>query len=172
MNGFGTIRQKLRHCDFLLHRFMFRNENLAGKRRSSPSSESCCLQGIRFPCAESLPRLVQPPLSPLPGQAEPFHAVQAPAEQRLLHFRLRLPISRTRGHGSRISRVIPVGSQNEALPEAFPSRSEPIGPSRPASPATLYSFQCRTPRPNAAFSTSLAVPVTTATAVLGSGDRH
>ena len=71
-------------------------------------------QGIRFPCAESLPRLVQPPLSPLPCQAEPFHAVQAPAEQRLLHFRLRLPISRTRGHGSRISCVTPVGSQHEA----------------------------------------------------------
>ena len=64
------------------HRFVFHNESLAGKRRSSPSS--CCLQGIRFPCAESLPRLVQPPLSPLPGQAEPFHAVQTPAEQRLL----------------------------------------------------------------------------------------
>ena len=69
---------------FLLHRFMFNNENLAGKRCSSPSS--CCLQGIRFPCAESLPRLVQPPLTPLPGRAEPFHAVQAPAEHRLLHF--------------------------------------------------------------------------------------
>ena len=56
LKGFGTIRQKIRHCDFLLHRFMFHNENLAGKRRSSPSS--CCLQGIRFPGAESLPRLV------------------------------------------------------------------------------------------------------------------
>ena len=106
LKGFGTIRQKIRHCDFLLHRFMFHNENLAGKRRSSPSS--CCLQGIRFPCAESLPRLVQPPLTPLPGRAEPFHAVQAPAEHRLLHFRLRLPISRTQGHGSRISCVTPV----------------------------------------------------------------
>ena len=28
-------------------------------------------KGIRFPCAENLPRLVQPPLNPLPGQAEP-----------------------------------------------------------------------------------------------------
>ena len=93
---------------FSLHRFMFHNENLAGKRRSSPSS--CCLQGIRFPCAESLPRLVQLPLSPLRGQAEPFLAVQAPAEQRLLHFRLRLPISRTRGHGSRISCEVPISS--------------------------------------------------------------
>ena len=65
---------------FSLHRFMFHNENLAGKRRSSPSS--CCLQGIRFPCAESLPRLVQPPLTPLPGRAEPFHAVQAPLRRR------------------------------------------------------------------------------------------
>ena len=55
--------------------------NLAGKRRSSPSL--CCLQGIRFPCAESLPRLVQPPLSPQQGQAGPFLAVQAPAKQRL-----------------------------------------------------------------------------------------
>ena len=97
---------------------MFHNENLAGKRRTSPSS--CCLKGIRFPSAESLPRLVQPPVSPLPGQAEPFHAVQAPAEQRLLHFRLRLPISRTLGHGSRISCVTPVGSQHEAVREAFP----------------------------------------------------
>ena len=31
---------------------MFNNENLAGKPRSSPSL--CCLQGIRFPYAESL----------------------------------------------------------------------------------------------------------------------
>ena len=113
---YQVINTKLRF--FSLHRFMFHNENLAGKRRSSPSS--CCLQGIRFPCAESLPRLVQPPLTPLPGRAEPFHAVQAPAEHRLLHFRLRLPISRTRGHGSRISCVTPVGSQDEAVREAFP----------------------------------------------------
>ena len=56
--------------------------------------------------------------------------MQAPAEQRLLHFQLHLPISRTRGHGSRISCVTPVGSQHEAVWEAFPSRSEPIGPSR------------------------------------------
>ena len=103
---------------FLLHQFMFNNENLAGQRRSSPSS--CCLQGIRFPCAESLPRLVQPPLTPLPGRAKCFHAVQAPAEQRRLHFRLRLPVSRTRGHGSRLSCVTPVGSQDEAVREAFP----------------------------------------------------
>ena len=124
LKGFGNIRQKIRHCFLLLHGFMFHNENLAGKRHFSPSS--CCLQGIRFPCAESLPRLVQPPLSPLPGQAEPFHAVQAPAEQRLLHFRLRLPISQTRGHGSRISCVTPVGSQHEAVREAFPSRIGPL----------------------------------------------
>ena len=88
---------------FSLHRFMFHNENLAGKRRSSPSS--CCLQGIRFPGAESLPRLVQLPLSPLRGQAEPFLAVQAPAEQRLLHFQLR-------GHGSRISQRQPSWDPN------------------------------------------------------------
>ena len=43
--------------------------NLAGNRRSSPSS--CCLQVIRFPCAENLSRLVQPLLSPLSCQAEP-----------------------------------------------------------------------------------------------------
>ena len=61
LKGFGTIRQKIQHCYFLLHRFMFHNENLVGKRCSSPLS--CCLQGIRFPGAESLPRLVQPPLS-------------------------------------------------------------------------------------------------------------
>ena len=79
-----------------------------------------------FPCAESLLRLVQLPLCPLPSQAEPFRTVQAPAEQRLLHFWLRLPISRTRGHGSRISCVTPVGSQHEAVWEAFTSRSEPI----------------------------------------------
>ena len=43
---FGTIRKKIQHCHFLLHRLMFHNDNLAGKQRSSP--ESCCLQGIRF----------------------------------------------------------------------------------------------------------------------------
>ena len=69
-------------------------------------------------CAESLPRLMQLPLSPLPCQAEPFHTVQAPAEQRLLHFRLRLPISLTWGHGSRISCITPVESQHEAVQEA------------------------------------------------------
>ena len=100
----------------------------AGWRRARRPSRRAT--GIRFPYAESLSRLVQPPLSPLPGQAEFFHAVQAPAEHRLLHFRLRLPISRTRGHGSRISCVTPVGSQHEAVWEAFPSRSEPISPSR------------------------------------------
>ena len=52
---------------------MFHNENLAGKRCSSPSS--CCLQGIRFPCTESLPSLVQPPLSRLRGPAEPFRGL-------------------------------------------------------------------------------------------------
>ena len=94
MKGFGTIRQKLLHCNFLLLQFMFHNEILAGKRCSSPSS--CCLQEIRFPwaqngisrvgprtriwhcchvvCAESLQRLVQQPLSPLPGQANLVHA--------------------------------------------------------------------------------------------------
>ena len=92
--------------------------NLAGKRRSAPAL--CCLQGIRFPCAESLPRFVQPPHSSLRYQAEPFPAVQAPAEQRLLHFLLRLPISRSRGHGSQISGVTPVGCQEEAVREAFP----------------------------------------------------
>ena len=59
------------------------------------------------------PRLVQR------GQAEPFLAVQAPAEQRLHYFRLCLPNSRTRGHWSRISCVIPVRSQDEAVREAF-----------------------------------------------------
>ena len=57
---------------------------------------------------------------PARGQSEPFLAVRAPAEQRLLHFRLRLPISQTLGHGSRISCVTPVGSQDEAVREAFP----------------------------------------------------
>ena len=33
--------KKIRNCNFLLHQFMFHNENLEGKRRSSPSS--CCL---------------------------------------------------------------------------------------------------------------------------------
>ena len=79
---------------------MFHNENRAGKRRSSVSPSMCCLQGIRFPCAESLLRLVQPPLSPLPSQAEQFQSL---AEQWPLHFWLRLLISWTRGHRSRIS---------------------------------------------------------------------
>ena len=64
--------------------------------RSSPSS--CCLQGIFFSCAESLPRLVQQPLSPWWGQPETFPTVQAPVEQLLLHFWLCLPLSWTRGH--------------------------------------------------------------------------
>ena len=115
LKGFGTIRRKIRHCDFWLHQLMFHNENLAGKQWWCSSPSLCCLQGIRFPCVESLSKLVQPPLSPLSGQAEPFHAVQAPAEQWLLH----IPISRTRGHGGRISWVMPMGSQQEAVWEAF-----------------------------------------------------
>ena len=45
---------------------------------------------------------------------------EAATQSQLLHFRLGLPISRTRGHGSQISWVIPVGSQYEAVREAFP----------------------------------------------------
>ena len=81
-----------------LHSFMFHDKKSC---RKTPSS--CCLQGIHFPYAESLPRLVQQPLRPLWGQAEPFPAVQVLAklpEQPLLHLQLCLLISLTRGHGS------------------------------------------------------------------------
>ena len=89
MTSLGLLGKKYDIAIF----FVGSKRNLAGKRRSSPSS--CCLQGIRFLCAESLPKLVQLPRSPLLGQAEPFFAMQEPAEQRLLHFQLGLPISLT-----------------------------------------------------------------------------
>ena len=66
---------KLQHFD-LLHCFMLHvsdsqsmTNSLARKWRTSPSS--CCLQGIRCPCAQRLPRFVLPPSSPLWGRHEP-----------------------------------------------------------------------------------------------------
>ena len=58
-------------------------------------------------------------ISPLRGQPEPFSAVQAPAEQKLFHFQLCLPLSRTWGYRNRISCFSLVGSQDEAVREAF-----------------------------------------------------
>ena len=78
--------------------------NLAGKQCSSPSL--CCMQGILFPCAESLPRLVQQPLSPLQGQPEPFRSYPQCKRQRSsdsFTSNFAHPFSRTQG--SRISCV-------------------------------------------------------------------